>query len=84
MARDGVILAEWVAHSPPGELALDLPGDFDSGAGFWVPYIWRCPEYGGRRLSELTEHERLARRDHWAILGEYLTEWANNSVAEIP
>jgi hypothetical protein len=76
VARDGEILAEWVAHSPPGELAVDLPDDFDPEAGFWVPYVWRCPEYGGRRLSELTEHERLARRDHWAILGENLTEWA--------
>jgi hypothetical protein len=83
VARDGEILAEWVAHSPPGELAADLPDDLDTGAGFWVPYVWRCPEYGGRRLSELTEHERLARRDHWAILGEYLTEWANNQTTAI-
>jgi len=76
IARDGEVLADWVAHSPPGELATDLPDDFDPSAGFWVPYVWRCPEYGGRRLSELTEHERLARRDHWAILGEELSEWA--------
>ena len=75
VAREGELLADWLAFSPPGELAIDLPADFDPVAGFWVPYIWRCPEYGGRRLSELTEHERLARRDHWAILGEYLSEW---------
>jgi inosine/xanthosine triphosphate pyrophosphatase family protein len=78
VARDGELLASWVANSPPGELAVDLPPTFDPLAGFWVPFIWRCPEYGGRRMSELTDHERLARRDHWAILGESLTEWAAN------
>jgi hypothetical protein len=76
IAREGEVLANWDAHSPPGELATDMSDDFDPIAGFWVPYVWRCPEYGGRRLSELTEHERLARRDHWAILGEELNEWA--------
>jgi inosine/xanthosine triphosphate pyrophosphatase family protein len=78
VARDGELLASWVAKSPPGELATRLPPDFDPTAGFWVPYIWRCPEYGGRLLSELTDYERLARRDHWAILGECLTDWARD------
>jgi hypothetical protein len=78
VAKDGEVLAEWLAHGPPGELAADLPVDFDADAGFWIPYVWRCPEYGGRRLSELTGRERLARRDHWAVLGELLSEWAAN------
>jgi inosine/xanthosine triphosphate pyrophosphatase family protein len=82
VARDGKLLASWVANSPPGELAGDLPPDFDPTAGFWVPFVWRCPEYDGRRLSELTEHERLARRDHWAILGEHLIEWARDRVSD--
>jgi inosine/xanthosine triphosphate pyrophosphatase family protein len=83
VARDGDLLTSWVANSPPGELAVDLPPDFDPTAGFWVPFVWRCPEYDGRRLAELTEHERLARRDHWAILGDCITEWATglNSTA---
>jgi hypothetical protein len=78
VARDGKLLRSWVADSPPGELATDLPPDMDDSAGFWVPYVWRCPEYDGRRLSELRESERLARRDHWAILGQQITEWCRH------
>lgn len=75
VARDGKVLQTWIAQSPPGVLATDLPSEMAADAGFWVPNVWRCPEYGGRRLIELTDAERLARRDHWAILGEQLTAW---------
>lgn len=75
VARDGELLQSWIAHSPPGELANDLPPDMEEEAGFWVPCVWRCPENSGRRLSELTASERLARRDHWAIPGAHLTDW---------
>jgi hypothetical protein len=78
VAQDGVRVAAWSAHSPPGLLATDLPADIDPASGFWIPWLWRCPECGDRRLSELTERERLERRDHWAILAEYLTNWVRN------
>jgi inosine/xanthosine triphosphate pyrophosphatase family protein len=78
VARDGEVLETWTAHSPPGLLSTDLPANIDPESGFWIPWLWCCPEYGNRRFSELTDRERLQRRDHWAILGEYLTRWARD------
>ena len=73
VARGGRMLKTFVAESPPGLLAHDV----DSAAlaaedGFWVPAIWLCPEFGGKRLSELTAAEREARQDHWTLLGREL------------
>ena len=79
VAVDGRLLETWTANSPPGVLADDLPPELYPASGFWVPWLWRCPEYGNRRLSDLTRQERLGRRDHWAILGEYLSAWTRGS-----
>jgi hypothetical protein len=78
IARDGTVLESRTAHSPPGLLAIDLPENVSPVAGFWIPWLWRCPEYGNRRFSELTDRERLERRDHWATLAEFLNSWACN------
>lgn len=74
VARDGEVLAAWTATGPPGLLSRDvdpapLPAD-----GFWVPSLWCCPEFGGRRLSTLTLAEQAARHDHWARLGPALRQ----------
>jgi hypothetical protein len=74
-ARSGALLASWTATGPPGELATAAVPEQFHGRGFWVPAIWRCPDFGGRLLSDLTDGERLSRRDHWAILGDLLTGW---------
>ena len=73
VARDGVLLAHWVATSPPGLLAGEVdPGPVATGNGFWIPAIWICPDAGGRRLAELSAAERAARPDHWSLLGANL------------
>ena len=73
VARRGRVLASWEAESPPGLLARDYdPADLAAGEGFWVPVVWLCPEFGGKRLIDLTAEERAARHDHWARLGGYL------------
>ena len=70
VARSGVVLATWEADGPPGLLARDYdPAWLDASDGFWMPVLWLCPEYGGRRLANLTAVERAARIDHWARLG---------------
>lgn len=73
VARDDRVLATWVAESPPGLLATDYdPADLTGNSGFWLPALWRCPEFGGKRLIDLTPAERTARLDHWQILGREL------------
>lgn len=70
VAQDGAALASWTRESPPGLLSVEFDGASLSGAdAFWVPAVWRCPEYGGRLLADLTNAERRARIDHWAQLG---------------
>ncbi len=44
IARNGRLLAEWNADSPPGILATSTPDTAPLG-GFWVPQIWLCPEF---------------------------------------
>jgi hypothetical protein len=46
--------------------------DLAESAGFWVSAIWLCPEYGLKRLIDLTEDERANRADHWDRLGRAL------------
>jgi inosine/xanthosine triphosphate pyrophosphatase family protein len=73
VARAGLLLATFVAESPPGLLAADYDPDLlAAGDGFWVPALWTCPEVGGKRLAELTEAERAGRVDHWTVLGRAL------------
>jgi inosine/xanthosine triphosphate pyrophosphatase family protein len=73
VARSGQVLKNFVAESPPGLLAHEVdPAGLTAGDGFWVPAIWLCPEFGGKRLSELTAAEREARQDHWTLLGREL------------
>lgn len=70
VARNGATLASWTRESPPGVLSDECDGASLSGVdGFWVPAVWRCPEYGGRLLAVLTDAERRERVDHWAKLG---------------
>jgi inosine/xanthosine triphosphate pyrophosphatase family protein len=78
IARDGEIVASWTAGGPPGLLATTAQGAIAAGDGFWVPYIWCCPEFAGRRLTELSEVERLSRVDHWARLGADVTAWVRS------
>ncbi|MEA2598708.1 MAG: hypothetical protein QOF01_5177, partial [Thermomicrobiales bacterium] len=42
------------------------------GNGFWIPALWVCPDFEGRRLAELSAEELATRRDHWYRLGEHL------------
>ncbi len=73
VARSGVVLATWEADGPPGLLARDYdPAWLDASDGFWMPALWVCPEYGGRRLADLAAVERAARVDHWGRLGTEL------------
>ncbi len=79
IARDGEVLDSWIAESPGGWLATapaDPAGDDDP---FWVPLVWSCPEFGGRRLAELSTDERQARADHWSVLGQQLRRWVARS-----
>lgn len=73
VACDGAVLAVWEAEGVPGILADDVePRLLAPGGGFWVPALWRCPEFALRRLAELSPAERRARDDHWARLGRQL------------
>jgi hypothetical protein len=73
VARDGMLLAHWVATSPPGLLAREVdPALVVKGNGFWIPAVWLCPDAGGRRLAELSAAERAVRPDHWSRLGANL------------
>jgi XTP/dITP diphosphohydrolase len=66
LARNGEEIARFSGRGPSGLLADDVdPADVAAGGGFWIPAIWRCPEFGDRRLSSLTEDERKVRPDHW-------------------
>ena len=78
VARDGQVLVSFIASGPTGLLATAPPQEIDAANGFWVPHIWCCPEFDGRRLSTLSEPERLSRPDHWALLGTQVTVWATN------
>jgi inosine/xanthosine triphosphate pyrophosphatase family protein len=59
------------AESPPGMLATTArPEDLQGSNGFWVPAVWLCPEFGMKRLVDLTAEERSRRLNHWDRLGE--------------
>jgi inosine/xanthosine triphosphate pyrophosphatase family protein len=65
--------ATYTAESPPGILATAVrPEELQRLDGFWVPAVWLCPEYGLKRLSDLTDEERARRKDHWHRLGDAL------------
>jgi inosine/xanthosine triphosphate pyrophosphatase family protein len=81
VAHDGRIVARWTAEDTPGLLATDVDPAWVDGGGFWVPAVWVCPEFGGRRLAELSAPERAARDDHWARLGRELRRFLAASAA---
>lgn len=73
VARAGEIIASWTAASPPGRLAAELNDRTTQYAsGFWLPPLWVCPEWGNRRLADLTPVERGRHDDHWRRLGRRL------------
>ena len=66
----------WVAESGPGLLATAFePELITTGNGFWVPAIWRCPEFNSRLLAALSPTERRMRSDHWETLGAHLRQF---------
>lgn len=69
VARNGSLLATWEAEATPGLLAANVAPAFVPGDNFWLPALWCCPEFGGRRLADLSPAEQAARDDHWARLG---------------
>ena len=76
VARGDAVVVRFAAESPPGDLARAVePALVVAGEGFWLPAVWRCPEYGGRLLAELLPAERDARDDHWSRLGADLRRW---------
>lgn len=81
VARGGTVLAAWEAEDPGGLLADDYGPDLLADAGFWLPALWICPEFGGRRLAELSGAERAARDDHWTRLGREVRRFLGRSVA---
>jgi hypothetical protein len=70
VGRNGILLASMEVSSPAtGFLAESVtPVLVDAAGGFWVSALWRCPEYDGRLLVELTPEERNRRFDHWLLL----------------
>ena len=66
-------MVTYAAESPPGVLATTVVAeDLAESDGFWVPAIWLCPEYGMKRLIDLTQEELAFRTDHWDRLGTAL------------
>ncbi len=66
----------FIAESPLGVLATSLPDSRDrSHDEFWIPSIWLCPDFGLKRLSDLTSAERDARPDHWCRIGADLRRY---------
>jgi XTP/dITP diphosphohydrolase len=85
VARDGVVVACWTAGSDPGLLARDVdPAVVAAGNGFWIPAVWICPEFSGRRLAELSASERAMRMDHWNRLGSELRSFLRSETADSP
>jgi len=72
VARDGSLLASWEVEAPPGFLVAEGEAPVPAGDDFWVPALWHCPEFGGRRWAELSAAEAAARDDHWRQLGRAL------------
>ncbi len=68
IARRGEVIALFAAESDPGVLAGDYDSALVDAGEFWVSALWICPEFGGRRLAELTVRERASRDDHWSRL----------------
>ena len=74
-ARDGRVVASFVAESVAGLLARDYDPGRVGEEGFWLPALWICPEWGGRRLADLSAEERAAREDHWSRIRREVREW---------
>jgi hypothetical protein len=66
IAHRGRVVATFTAEDRPGQLDESLPNHWEAERhGFWIPWMWRCPETGGKRLAVLSDDERAARQDHW-------------------
>jgi inosine/xanthosine triphosphate pyrophosphatase family protein len=66
VAREGELLGSFSGRGDPGYLAETVdPARIEAGHGFWIPALWRCPEFANRRLAELGENERKHLGDHW-------------------
>lgn len=77
IAREGRVVATFTAENPPGLLTESLPAcGLEDAHGFWIPYVWRYPEFGNKLLADLTDVERAARSDQWdrlaALVRPYL------------
>ena len=83
VARNGRLLAGWAAEDTPGLLATELDPAL-LGSGFWIPALWRCPEFDGRPLATLTDDERAVRHDHWTRLGGELIRFLAAAAQEEP
>ncbi len=82
IARKGVIAGQWTAESDPGFLAVKVDECLVASCnGFWVPAIWRCPEFEGRLLAELSDSDRAQRIDHWTRLRALVRSWAQSVVS---
>jgi inosine/xanthosine triphosphate pyrophosphatase family protein len=85
VGRNGMLVASMEVSSPAtGFLAESVTPEFvEAAGGFWVSALWRCPEYDGRLLVELTPEERDCRVDHWTLLrgrlGPLLNAWRAKS-----
>jgi inosine/xanthosine triphosphate pyrophosphatase family protein len=67
VARGGHLLGSFSGRGEAGYLAETVdPARIEAGNGFWIPALWRCPDFGNRRLAELSEDERKLLADHWS------------------
>jgi len=71
------------ARSNEGVLATEVdPPLVEATGGFWVSALWRCPEYGGRLLVDLTLEEQEQRLDHWRALRAPVQKWLADFLVE--
>ena len=83
IACDGQIVFCATARGNEGVLATEVdPALVDATGGFWVSALWRCPEYGGRLLVDLTLEEQEQRLDHWRALRAPVQKWLAEFLAE--
>lgn len=76
IARNGRVEAGWIVSGVQGLLAEEVdPAHVVAGNGFWISALWRCPEFDGRLLAELSDAERASRKDHWARLKPPVRSW---------
>jgi inosine/xanthosine triphosphate pyrophosphatase family protein len=71
IANQGELVGVWSASGAPGQLATTVRPDLLARTpGFWISALWEAPEFGFRRLSELSAGEWERIDDHWRRLRE--------------